>query len=45
MNLRVLRGEHTVLVSEITSLKQRRSNITAEQVAMRARMCASLKEI
>jgi uncharacterized protein YPO0396 len=36
------RQEHDQLMAEITSLKARRSNIPAEQIAMRATACAAL---
>ncbi|HUG23965.1 MAG TPA: ATP-binding protein [Albitalea sp.] len=37
------RQEHAELASEIDSLKARRSNIDAQQVAMRAALCAALR--
>ena len=36
------RQEHDVLSAEITSLKGRRSNIDAQQIAMRSELCAAL---
>ncbi|HIJ96917.1 MAG TPA: ATP-dependent exonuclease SbcCD, C subunit-like protein [Desulfuromonadales bacterium] len=42
VNLRQGRQELDGLMAEISSLKARRSNIPAEQVAMRARLCAAL---
>ena len=36
------RTEHDALSGEITSLKGRRSNIDAQQIAMRAELCAAL---
>jgi len=43
VSLRQGMQEHAVLVAEIDSLKARRSNIPAEQVAMRAALCNALK--
>jgi uncharacterized protein YPO0396 len=37
------RNEHQVLVDEIASLKARRSNIDAQQVALRAALCEALR--
>jgi uncharacterized protein YPO0396 len=37
-----VRHEHERLLDEITSLKARRSNISAEQIAMRAMICEAL---
>jgi uncharacterized protein YPO0396 len=37
------RDEHTILANEIASLKARRSNIDAQQVAMRAALCEALR--
>jgi len=42
MTLRQGRLEHHVLADEITSLKARRSNIPAEQIAMRSALCSAL---
>ncbi len=42
VNFRQGKQEHDELSVEITSLKARRSNISAEQVAMRAAMCKAL---
>lgn len=42
VTLRQGKQEHTVLSAEIASLKARRSNIPAEQVAMRAALCGAL---
>jgi uncharacterized protein YPO0396 len=42
-SFRQLREEHKSLSDEIASLKARRSNIPADQIAMRAAMCAALK--
>ena len=42
VNLRQGMQEHKELSSEIASLKARRSNIPAEQVAMRAALCTAL---
>ncbi len=41
-DFRTGRGEHAALSAEIASLKARRSNIPAEQIAMRAALCAAL---
>jgi len=43
VTLRQGRQEHGELVAEITSLKARRSNIPAEQVAMRTTLCTALR--
>lgn len=37
------KGEHDSLSAEIRSLKARRSNIPADQIALRATLCAALK--
>lgn len=37
------RNEHKVLADEIASLKARRSNIDAQQIAMRAALCEALR--
>lgn len=42
VSLRQGKQEHDVLTAEITSLKARRSNIPAEQVAMRTALCQAL---
>ncbi|MDP2787967.1 MAG: ATP-binding protein [Pseudomonadota bacterium] len=42
VSLRQGKQEHTALSAEIASLKARRSNIPAEQVAMRAALCNGL---
>jgi len=42
VNLRQGKQEHAELAAEIASLKTRRSNIPAEQVAMRASLCRTL---
>lgn len=42
VNLRQGKQEHEELTAEINSLKARRSNIPAEQVAMRAALCKAL---
>jgi len=42
VNLRQGKQEYDELSREITSLKARRSNIPAEQVTMRARLCSAL---
>lgn len=42
VSLRQGKQEHTELCAEIDSLKARRSNIPAEQVAMRAALCKAL---
>ncbi|MGZ8242696.1 SbcC/MukB-like Walker B domain-containing protein [Methylomagnum sp.] len=42
VNLRQGKQEHAALMAEIASLKARRSNIPAEQVAMRAALCKAL---
>jgi uncharacterized protein YPO0396 len=42
VTLRQGKQEHDALAAEIVSLKARRSNIPAEQVAMRAALCAAL---
>ncbi len=42
VNLRQGKQEHDALTAEIASLKTRRSNIPAEQVAMRAALCKAL---
>lgn len=43
VNLRQGKLEHDAFTSEILSLQARRSNIPAEQIAMRAALCGSLK--
>ena len=43
VGLRQGRTEHEALSAEISSLKARRSNIPAEQVAMRSALCKALK--
>ncbi|HOE41375.1 MAG TPA: ATP-binding protein [Rhodoferax sp.] len=42
VELRQARSEHDILMGEITSLKGRRSNIDAQQINMRAELCAAL---
>nr|WP_281721537.1 ATP-binding protein [Nitrosomonas nitrosa] len=42
VSLRQGKQEHDALTAEITSLKARRSNIPAEQIAMRAALCQAL---
>ena len=42
VNLRQGRDEHAALAAEIDSLKARRSNLPADQVAMRAALCQAL---
>jgi len=42
VSLRQGKAEHDVLSAEIKSLKARRSNIPAEQIAMRAALCSAL---
>jgi uncharacterized protein YPO0396 len=42
-SFRQLREEHKSLSDEIASLKARRSNIPADQIAMRAALCVALK--
>jgi uncharacterized protein YPO0396 len=42
VNFRQKRQEHDALMAEIADLKTRRSNIPAEQVAMRAELCRAL---
>lgn len=42
VNLRQGKQEHDALTAEIASLKTRRSNIPAEQVAMRAALCKAV---
>jgi len=42
VSLRQGRQEHEALSAEISSLKSRRSNIPAEQIAMRASLCKAL---
>jgi uncharacterized protein YPO0396 len=37
------RRQHQALVSEINSLKSRRSNVPAEQIGMRSALCSALK--
>ncbi|MBS1159410.1 MAG: ATP-dependent exonuclease SbcCD, subunit-like protein [Proteobacteria bacterium] len=43
VNLRQGKLEHDALSGEILSLKSRRSNITAEQIALRTALCEALK--
>lgn len=43
VSLRQDKLEHDALTAEIASLKARRSNIPAEQIAMRAAMCQALR--
>ncbi len=42
VNFRAGKQEHDALLAEIDSLKSRRSNITSEQIAMRAALCNAL---
>ncbi len=42
VHLRTKRDQHTLLCEEIESLKQRKSNINARQITVRANMCKAL---